>query len=180
MGYGDTLLNPLCLPRFAVTWRAARRASTDRSRGTASVAVSTVSDIRPSPSWRRENRDRTISHMIRMHCHRYSHRLQVFRGGRPRRREEPPLVAFNLTPGSAHIVNSTPAASSRSRTKFRLIGCRHCPPSSKAEMAFSLTPIRIASFNFDHLSNTRAALTCWDVSVIPASFSAACGSGRFR
>jgi hypothetical protein len=45
---------------------------------------------------------------------------------------------------------------------------------------FSVTPIRVASFNFDQPSNARAALTCWDVSVIPASFSAACGSGRFR
>ena len=97
-------------------------------------------------------------------------RLQGFRDGRPRRREEPPLVAFNLAPGSAQIVNSTPAASSRSRTKSRLIGCRHCPPDSRVEMAFSLTPIRVASLDFDHPSNARAALTCWDVSVIPASF----------
>jgi hypothetical protein len=45
----------------AFAWRAARRASADRSRGTARGAVSTISDIPPSPSLRQENEDRIIS-----------------------------------------------------------------------------------------------------------------------
>jgi hypothetical protein len=49
------------LSRFAFAWRSARRASTDRSRRTASGADSTICDIQPSPSCRRENKERTIS-----------------------------------------------------------------------------------------------------------------------
>jgi hypothetical protein len=72
-GCGKILSNTVDTPRFkdamirlsrlAFTWRAARRTSTDWSRGTASGAVSTVSDIRPSPSWRRESKDMTFRNL---------------------------------------------------------------------------------------------------------------------
>ncbi len=70
------------LSRLAFAWRAARRASTDRSRGTGGGAVSTISDIPPSPSWRQENEDRIISEFQQEKCCIFVGGVRPARSGR--------------------------------------------------------------------------------------------------